>query len=93
MRNFFRDERNFPLMVAAMLLVIPLFATLVSACTKPRTPKEMAEVDVTYAENLKDEIVIVTPRPGVECYVLRGISTTNTRTMSCVVNPPTTFGN
>ena len=92
MRNFFRDERNFPLAIAAMILGMPLFAALASACTKPRTPEEKADLNVKYAESLEGELVTLNPRPGVECYVLRGSSTTSTRAMSCVVLPNTTFG-
>ena len=89
MNRSFLDDRNFPLFFTGIIIGIPLLATLAVSCTKP-SPDEKAEVDSGYAANLKEETVTFSPRPGVECYVIRGYSNTNPRVMSCVVLPSTT---
>lgn len=35
----------------------------------------------------QDRLVTISPREGVECYILAGSSSTNSRVMSCVVLP------
>ena len=87
MRNSFLNDPNFFVQALAIMICVPLVGALFTACVHPSTPEEKAEMNSQYAENIKDEIVTLSPRPGVECYVLRGASTMNTRTMSCVVIP------
>lgn len=67
---------------AAALIATPIVAALISACTT--TDAEAQEHEISRA---KDEIIIITPRPGVECYLRRGTSSYNTQVMSCVVLP------
>jgi hypothetical protein len=89
MRSSFLDDRNFPLVFMGILLGMPLTAVLLTACTKP-TPEEQAQANMTYGDKILEEIIIVSPRPGVECYVLRGHGEAAPRTLSCVVLPVTT---
>jgi len=92
MRSSFLDDRNFPLHVAGMLISFILIAFTFSACSQPRTPEEKIEQSKQYSEHLKEDMTIVSPRPGVECYVIRGYSSANPRVMSCVGTVPTTMG-
>jgi hypothetical protein len=87
MRKSFLDEHAFPLVVIGILIAMPLAATLFVACSQPSTPEERAEASSDYAAGLKENLAILTPRPGVECYVVRGFSAANPRLMSCVVLP------
>lgn len=68
--------------VGAICIAIPLVATLISACTTSDT--ERLEEATTLAQ---ENLITVKPRPGVECYIVRGSSTLNPRVMSCVVLP------
>ena len=52
------------------------------ACSQ--TPEELEKS--TKAE-LFEDIIIVSPREGVECYVLMGSTNSRPRTMSCVTLP------
>jgi len=58
-------------------LAILLGMAVFSACN-PKTPAQQQA-------SLEDSIITVSPKPGVECYILPGYSSTNPRTMSCVV--------
>jgi len=77
-------DRHFPLVVGAALLTLPLGGTILASCSMPNTPEEKAEAASDYAAGLKEDMTILTPRPGVECYVVRGFSAANPRLMSCV---------
>ena len=68
--------------VGAICIGIPLVAVLISACTT--SDAERLEAVTTLAQ---ENLVTITPRPGVECYVVPGFSTLNPRVMSCVVLP------
>jgi len=83
-------DRHFIPVVSVALLTLPLGGTLLAACTMPNTPEEKAEAASDYAAGLKEDMTILTPRPGVECYVVRGFSAANPRLMSCVVLPAET---
>ena len=88
MRNFI--DRNFTLIVGLVLFSLPIGGTILAACSVPNTPEEKAEAASDYAAELKEDLTILAPRPGVECYVVRGFSAANPRLMSCVVLPVTT---
>ena len=90
MRKSFLDEHAFPLVVIGILIFMPLTATIFVACSVPSTPEEKAEASSDYVTGLKEDLAILTPRPGVECYVVRGFSDANPRLMSCVVLPAET---
>jgi hypothetical protein len=90
MRKSFLDEHAFPLVVIGILIFMPLTATIFVACSVPSTPEEKAEASSDYVTGLKEDLAILTPRPGVECYVVRGFSAANPRLMSCVVIPTET---
>ena len=55
-----------------------VFGMVVFAACNPKTPAERQA-------SLEDSIITVSPKQGVECYILPGYSSTNPRTMSCVV--------
>ena len=80
-------DRHFIPVVAVALLTLPLGGTILAACSMPNTPEEKAEAASNYAADLKEDLTVLTPRPGVECYVVRGFSAANPRLMSCVVIP------
>ena len=83
-------DRHFIPVVAVALLTLPLGGTILAACSIPNTPEEKAEAASNYAADLKEDLTVLTPRPGVECYVVRGFSAANPRLMSCVVIPTET---
>jgi len=83
-------DRHFVLVIGTVLLALPLGGTILAACSIPNTPEEKAEAATNYAADLKEDLTILTPRPGVECYVVRGFSAANPRLMSCVVIPAET---
>ena len=68
-----------------MATVFIIFA----ACSGPDTPEEKVAYDESYVDRAKEDMVTVSPRPGVECYILRGRHGTEPRVMSCVVLPST----
>jgi len=88
MRNFI--DRHFFLIFGLGLLSLPIGGTILAACSMPNTPEEKAEAASDYAAELKEDLTILTPRPGVECYILRGYGAAAPRGMSCVVLPVTT---
>jgi hypothetical protein len=88
MRNFI--DRHFFLIFGLCLLSLPIGGTILAACSMPNTPEEKAEAASNYAADLKEDLTVLAPRPGVECYVVRGFSAANPRLMSCVVLPVTT---
>jgi len=87
MRASFLNEHAFPLTVMGILIAIPLAATLFVACSDPDTPEEKAAYDESYSDRAKEDMITVSPRPGVECYILRGRHNTEPRVMSCVTLP------
>lgn len=78
-------DRHFPAIIVSVF-VLPLIAITISDAFRET---DKAALDASYAKDVDESIVTVSPRPGVECYVLRGHSTYNTRAMSCVVLPET----
>jgi hypothetical protein len=40
--------------------------------------------DSNYINGLQEDMVTLSPRPGVECYIIRGHTPTDPRAMSCV---------
>lgn len=64
---------------AFLFLVIFLFP---SSCNDDAAEKR--KEDQEYSEKMAEMIVTVKPRPGVECYILRGSTTISPRSMSCV---------
>jgi len=87
MRSSFLDDRNFPLFFFGILLIGPAVAVIGVACTQPNTPEEKVAHDERFADSAREDMVTVSPRPGVECYILRGRHGTEPRVMSCVVLP------
>ena len=87
MRASFLDDRIFPLHVMGILIALPAFALIFGACSQPSTPEEKAERSERFAEHIKEEMVTITPRPGVECYVIRGYSSSAPRAISCITLP------
>ncbi len=93
MRTSFLDDPNFFRNLSIFLLAIPVLGVLFAACSQPSTPEEKAEFDAGYGTQVKEDLVVMSPRPGVECYILRGYGSGSPRTMSCVGAIPTTHGN
>jgi len=87
MRSFINRDNIFNIFCVS-LLTAPLIVGAISACAMPGA-KEMNEIR---AEGIKDDMTTVSPRPGVECYILRAHSSAEPRTMSCVGTIPTTTG-
>ena len=90
MRKSFLDNPDIVYIFAAYLIAMPLAAALLTACSKPDTPEEKAVSDERHAAWLKEDMVTLSPRPGVECYILRGHGSGTPRVMSCVVIPTET---
>jgi len=91
MRKSFLDNPNIVYIFGAYLIAMPLAAALLTACTKP-SPEEKAKYDAGYSADVKADLLVVSPRPGVECYILRAHSSADPRVMSCVGTIPTTTG-
>jgi len=90
MRNFI--DRNFSLIVGLILFSLPIGGTILAACSVPNTPEEKAEEVNLYTEQVKGELSSFSPRPGVECFVLRGRHSVEPRVMSCIGGVPVTTG-
>ena len=76
-------ERNaVGILIGAMILFV-LLLILGAAVATPR-----ADLDRAMVDDLRDNMVVLAPRPGVECYVIRGRSADNPRSMSCVAIAP-----
>jgi hypothetical protein len=87
MRASFLDDPNFFRNVFVLLLSLPIVGLLFVACSGPDTPEEKAAYDESYSNRAKEDMITVSPRPGVECYILRGRHNTEPRVMSCVTLP------
>jgi len=75
MSNISFEKAIFTVMGTGFAIIFGM--ALFTACN-PKTPEEQQA-------SLEDSIITVSPKPGVECYILPGYSSTNPRTMSCVV--------
>lgn len=82
-------DRNLSLIFGAILFALPVGAICMAACSGPSTPEEKVVYDASYTDRAKEDMVVLTPRPGVECYILRGRHSVEPRVMSCVVLPVT----
>lgn len=91
MRRSFLDNPNIVYYFGAYLIAMPLLATLLTACSKP-TPEEKVKAEERVAGWLKDDLVVLTPRPGVECYVLRSHRSDVANSLSCIGTVPVTIG-
>ena len=74
-----------PASIFILVMAVPISAVLISACV---TSDE--ELRDGARERAREDLVTIKPRPGVECYVLRGATAANPRSMSCVTIPNTT---
>jgi hypothetical protein len=92
MRTSFLDDPNFFRNMSIFLVAIPVLGVIFAACSQPNTPEEKATSDVGYGSQVKEDLVVISPRPGVECYILRGYGSGTPRVMSCVGTVPTTMG-
>jgi len=88
MRDSFLDDPNLFRNVSIIILAIPVIGlALLSACSHPSTPEEKAAAEERVVSWLKEDLVVLVPRPGVECYVLRSRRSDVSDAMSCVVLP------
>lgn len=76
MRKFDSFEKGIITVVGGGLAIV--FGIVIFNACNPKTPAEQQSA-------LEATVSTISPRPGVECYILPGISTLNPRTMSCVV--------
>ncbi len=65
-----------------MLILLALFA-----CGEAPTAEEREQ---RYVDALVEDVSVYKPNANTVCYVIRGISQYNPRTMSCVSTCPTT---
>jgi len=65
-----------------MLIILSLFA-----CGEPPSAEEREK---RYINALVEDVSIYKPNDSTVCYVLRGLSNSNPRTMSCVSTCPAT---
>jgi hypothetical protein len=63
-----------------MLILIALFA-----CGEPPTAQER---ETRYINALVEDVSVYKPNANTVCYVIRGLSASNPRTMSCVSTCP-----
>lgn len=89
MRKSFLDNPNIVYIFGAYLIAMPLAAALLSSCVKA-TPEEKAAAEERVVGWLKDDLVTLSPKPGVECYVLRSRRSDVANAMSCIVLPTET---
>jgi hypothetical protein len=82
-------DRNLSLIFGAILFALPVGAICMAACSGPSSPEEKVVYDASYTDRAKEDMVVLSPRPGVECYILRGRHSVEPRSMSCVVVPVT----
>jgi len=66
-----------------MLILLTLFA-----CIKAPTAEEAEERKQRYVDALVEDVSVYKPNANTVCYVVRGISQYNPRTMSCVSTCP-----
>jgi hypothetical protein len=92
MRDSFLDDPNFFRNTSIFLLAMPVLGILFAACSQPSTPEEKVAAQEQTVKWLKDDLVVLVPRPGVECYVLRSHRADVGPTMSCIGNVPVTIG-
>jgi hypothetical protein len=65
-----------------MLAILWLFA-----CGSPSTPQER---ETRYINALVQDVSVYKPNESTVCYVIRGVSATNPRSLSCVSTCPAT---
>ncbi len=93
MRDSFLDDPNLFRNLSIIILAIPVIGlALLSACSHPSTPEEKAAAEERVVGWLKDDLVVLVPRRGVECYVIRSHRADVGPTMSCIGNVPVTIG-
>ena len=73
-----------PVTFILLFIFAPLTALLTFSACQNSDPEELK---ARAAERAVEGLVTVSPRLGVECYILNGVSSTNPRAMSCVVIP------
>lgn len=81
-------DRNFPALFCSLIMFPLPIALIIGACSSAPTQEEQAAINEGYAERLLESTVILTPKPGVECVVVRGWSNANPRMMSCYALMP-----
>jgi hypothetical protein len=77
----FIERHAVGILIGSMILFVLLLILGVAVAT-PR-----ADLDRAMVDDLQDNMVVLVPRPGVECYVIRGRSSETPRSMSCVAIP------
>lgn len=68
--------------IFVFVFFVGILGALVWSCVTPQSDRK--EIERNYAQ---DRIISITPKPGVECFILPGVTPTEPRSMSCVVVP------
>jgi hypothetical protein len=84
----FLNHNNIFTFFGVILLALPMIAGIITACSVPSDE----EMDKRYIETTKNDLLVISPRPGVECYILRGNGSGTPRAMSCIGGVPVTMG-
>lgn len=80
-------DRHFPLIFCS-LIVFPLpAALLLGACSSASTEAQEAAALERQIKEISEDMITLSPRPGVECYILKSHSVSVPRVMSCVALP------
>ena len=77
-------DKNFPLFFTGFLVSAMAFSLLAAGCVPEPTPETQARA---LEEAVNEDMVVIKPRPGVECYILRSRRTDVPHAMSCVTIP------
>jgi hypothetical protein len=93
MNRSFLDDPNFFFQALAIMICVPLAGALLSVCIQPSTPEERIQAHERTVNWIKDDLIVLVPRPGVECYVLRSHRSDVPNSLSCIGTVPTTLGN
>jgi hypothetical protein len=91
MRKSFLDNPNIVYIFGAYLICMPLAAALLSSCSKA-TPEEKIQAHERAVSWIKDDLIVLVPRSGVECYVLRSHRSDVPNSLSCIGTVPVTTG-
>lgn len=81
-------DRNFPLFFTGFLVSALVFPAIAGGCARAvETPETQARALEATIKSINEDMVVVKPRPGVECYVLQSHRTDVAPAMSCVAVP------
>jgi hypothetical protein len=80
-------DKNFPLFFTGFLVSAMAIPLLAAGCVPEPTPETQARALEEAVKSINEDMVVIKPRPGVECYILRSRRTDVPHAMSCVTIP------